>query len=305
MLPPAIDARRETLKFRAPGSAPSTFSYYVDSGAGRRPLVLLHGVHAAASAFEVKPFFDRYRADRTVIAADLPGFGTSAREDVAYSPELYRKALVSLLEREAPGGADVIALGASSEFAAAVARDEGRLVRSLTMISPTGLGSAPPEEPSSVFDVLQRWVEFPLLGQRAFDLLVSRVGMRAWLGDWFHGEVDEDLFQYGYRSAHCYGARFAPGAFYAGRLSAPDAVSDLYEKLTVPTFILYDRGLCSDFSRLPALLEKNAHVRAARIAGSGAYPHFEKPEQTFLLLERTWQKASSRRPARHLHAVWC
>ena len=39
------------------------------------PLVLIHRINAAASAYEMKPLFDHYAPGRRVYALDLPGYG--------------------------------------------------------------------------------------------------------------------------------------------------------------------------------------------------------------------------------------
>ena len=65
-----------------PGASAAT------SPAAGAPLLLVHSVNAAASAAEVRPVFEHYRAPRTVFALDLPGFGFSERSDRVYSPRL-------------------------------------------------------------------------------------------------------------------------------------------------------------------------------------------------------------------------
>src|SRR5947207_8832310 len=67
-MPPAIDAERRT--FISPQAG--MLSYYVDRKAVGRPLVLIHSINAAASAYEMKPIFDHYRGQRPVYALDLP-----------------------------------------------------------------------------------------------------------------------------------------------------------------------------------------------------------------------------------------
>ena len=47
------------------------------------PLLLVHSVNAAASAAEVRPLHEHYRATRTVLSLDLPGYGFSDRSDRA------------------------------------------------------------------------------------------------------------------------------------------------------------------------------------------------------------------------------
>jgi pimeloyl-ACP methyl ester carboxylesterase len=56
-----------------------------DLAGAQLPLLLIHSVNAAASAYEVRPLFDHYRGRRPVYALDLPGFGQSDRSDRLYS----------------------------------------------------------------------------------------------------------------------------------------------------------------------------------------------------------------------------
>jgi hypothetical protein len=66
----ALPAEREIYFSEAAGR----LSYYFDRRAAGRPLVLLHSINAAASAFEMGPLFEHYRASRPVYALDLPGY---------------------------------------------------------------------------------------------------------------------------------------------------------------------------------------------------------------------------------------
>src|SRR5258707_11557150 len=74
-LPEAIAGQRHT--FISPRAG--MMSYYADRSGGGRPLVLIHSINAAASAYEMQPLFLHYRSKRSVYALDLPGFGFSDR----------------------------------------------------------------------------------------------------------------------------------------------------------------------------------------------------------------------------------
>src|SRR5215475_363730 len=79
----AIDAERRT--FISPTAG--TISYYVDRKKSGRPLVLVHSIDVAASAYEMRPLFDHYHTERPVFALDLPGYGFSERSNRVYTPE--------------------------------------------------------------------------------------------------------------------------------------------------------------------------------------------------------------------------
>jgi hypothetical protein len=70
-LPAAIDAQRGVVSTVDAGEV----NYYVDGSGSGRPLVLVHGIHAAASSFELRQLFQEFRGERPVYALDLPGFG--------------------------------------------------------------------------------------------------------------------------------------------------------------------------------------------------------------------------------------
>src|SRR5512147_1527879 len=68
-LPPALPGERREFASKA-----GRISYYRDGPAGpAAPLLLVHSVNAAASAYEVLPLYEHYRKSHTVYALDLPG----------------------------------------------------------------------------------------------------------------------------------------------------------------------------------------------------------------------------------------
>jgi pimeloyl-ACP methyl ester carboxylesterase len=89
-LPPAIEVERVSFD----SSAAGRLSYYVDKAAAGRPVLLIHSVNAAASAYEMRPIFDHYRGQRPLFALDLPGYGFSERTDRAQSPDAFAQAIV-------------------------------------------------------------------------------------------------------------------------------------------------------------------------------------------------------------------
>src|SRR5215510_6398773 len=84
-LRPAIEAERHVIATADAGA----ISYYEDASGDGRPLVLLHGIHAAASAFEMRTLFHEFRGERPVYALDMPGFGFSQRGGMRYSANTY------------------------------------------------------------------------------------------------------------------------------------------------------------------------------------------------------------------------
>ena len=291
---PAVEAERRRLQSAQAGEV----SYYVDEAVPGRPLVLVHSINAAASAYEMRPLFEYYRTWRPVFAPDLPGFGFSERTDRAYSPALYTAAVLDLLRGvvERWGAADVMALSLGSEFAARAALQQPELVRSLTLISPTGLASQARKNrterasTSQMSDRLNSLFRFPLWSQAFYDLLVSRPSIRYFLRMSFVGEPDPGLVAYGYATAHQPGARFAPFAFVSGQLFTPDIRESVYERLTMPVMVLYDRDGFVRFDTLPDMLNRHANWNAKRIIPTMGLPQFERLNETTASVDAFWQE---------------
>lgn len=294
----ALDAERRTFVSRTAG----VLSYYralPQSAAQHRPLVLIHSVNAAASAYEMRPIFEAYRSMRPVYALDLPGFGFSERSDRRYTPQLFSEAIADLLRTQIKSDqpVDIVALSLGCEFAARVALAMPEAVRSLAFISPTGLAGRPANavqqaQPRGVADSLYRAVSFPLWSQALYDLLVTPASLRFFLKQSFEGQPDEGLIAYAYATSHQAGARFAPLHFISGKLFSADIFEQVYLRLRTPTLVIYDQDAFTRFDALPSLLGQNACWEAVRIAPTRGLAHFERMAEVAQALDAFWERIS-------------
>ncbi|MBB5235379.1 alpha/beta fold hydrolase [Deinococcus budaensis] len=279
--PPALEAERRTLDGRA-----GPLNVYV-AGSGA-PLLLIHSVNAAASAYEVRPLFEHHRASRRVYALDLPGFGFSARTDRNYTPRLMTDAIHDVLDEialEHGGPVDALALSLGGEFLARAAAERPERFRSVALVTPTGFGKT--EQfygglgSTRGSAALKRAYEHPLLGQPFYDLLASSPSLRFFLALTFgsFGTVDEGLLRYDYPTSHVPGARHAPFAFISGTLFSAD-IDRVYEALTVPAWLAYGtRDRFTDFGDL-SNVENKPNWSFQRFE-TGALVYFEQPERFF------------------------
>jgi len=286
-LPPAVSGERQTI-----ASAAGAVSYYrwvggnAGHAAGAVPLLLVHSINAAGSAYEVKPVYDHYRQRRPVYALDLPGFGFSERSDRVYTPRLMTDAIHAIVDtiRQAHNDKpiDALALSLSCEFLArAIAEQPGKF-RSAALISPTGFDKkAPYREPAGTTRAmpwLYRFLRFPLWSRALFRALTTRPSIRYFLErTWGSKAIDEGLLQYDYRTTHQSGARFAPFYFVSGYLFSRD-ITSVYEQLRLPVWLAHgERGDFQDYSHAAAF-EKQPNWRVTKLA-TGALPFFEVPEE--------------------------
>ena len=259
---------------------------YADTGATGRPVLLIHSVNAAASSIEMRPLFELFRGHRPVYALDLPGFGFSSRRDRVYSPDLYKQAIVDVLDREISGEhpVDVIALSLASEFAALAAVESPHSIRSLTMISPTGFGSGT----LSPSESRRKGLSVPLWSQALYDLLTSRPSLRYFLQKSFSGSVPNQLLDYGYDTSHQPGARFAPLYFLSGQLFTQEVRRRVYNAVPVPTLVLYDKDGYTSFEYLEPFARNHMNWISRRVEMTRGLPHWERPAETAQALDYFW-----------------
>ncbi|KMO39038.1 alpha/beta hydrolase [Methylobacterium variabile] len=294
-LPRALPGRLDALDTEAGRVA----LYGSDEGSGP-PLLLVHSVNAAASAYEVRPLFLHERGRRPVYALDLPGFGASERGRRRYTPDLMVAAIHAAAAevRRRHGGAalDALALSLSAEYLARAALERPGDYRRLALISPTGFdarlsGRAPPGGHRGK-DRLRAVLDAPPFGRAVFDALVSRPSMRFFLEKtWGSTDIDEGLLDYGYASAHQPGAEHAPFCFIAGHLFPTDATA-LYEALDLPVLVIHgSRGDFVDYRDLPRFAGRR-NWTVERLP-TGAFPHFEDLAAVTRALDGVRAEASS------------
>ncbi len=290
-LPKALEAEHAHLR-----SAAGKLGYYCDRSGSGRALVLIHGLHSAASAYDMRPLFEHFRGTRPVYALDLPGFGSSSRRPRGshkkFTPALYRNAILRFLEATQNAAADVIALSQGCEFSAMAAECRPAAVHSLALLSPTGLREESTYDHSaktqtrSLRGALAR--RSPLVRQAIFDLITSRPGLLRSLGRSFVAKVDPGLADYAFLTSHQPHAATAPLALISGQLTTPDLFKRVYLQLKRPTLAIYDRDARTSFERLPELMARNEHWRAIRIVPSRGLPHWDKLPETVAALEAFW-----------------
>jgi pimeloyl-ACP methyl ester carboxylesterase len=278
-LPPAVSGER----FHTQGSAGGVACYVAGSGP---PLLLVHSVNAAASAAEVRPLHEHYRASRTVYSVDLPGFGASERSDRVYSPRLMTDALLQLLDaivaRGHAGQIDALAVSTGCEFLARAASEHPERFRRLALVSPTGLrGNVPRRGPAGATRALPwlyRLLRGPDWGGALYRGLTRPAVIRYFLRrTWGSKSIDEQLWAYDVLTARLPGAEYAPLFFLSAGLFSADILS-VYESLTQPIWLSH--GVRGDFTdyRGRRWLEACGNWRFS-VYPTGALPFFELPER--------------------------
>jgi pimeloyl-ACP methyl ester carboxylesterase len=280
VLPAAVSGARHDLAGRS-----GYLSFYASDiapvdGQQAPPLLLIHSINAAGSAYEVRPIYEHYRATRVVYALDLPGFGFSARARRRYTPQLMTQAIhdmvkeISLRHGNVP--IDAMALSLSSEFLARAATEQPKAFRSLALVSPTGFDRRAPfyDLPGSTRGKPWLYAALNAGGGAMFRLLTSRPIIRHYLRKtWGSDQIDEGLLDYDYLTTHQPGAEHAPFDFVSGYLLSSDSTT-IYERLAVPVWASHGiRGDFVDYSNM-GLVRRRPNW-SITVFPTGALPHFE------------------------------
>jgi pimeloyl-ACP methyl ester carboxylesterase len=272
--------------------------YVNNSGGGRAlsgdstPLLLIHSVNATASAIEMLPVFERQARRRPVVAIELPGFGAADRADVGYEPRLMQEAIAAAIAwmqtHIATGPVDLMALSLGGEFSAQVVLQRPQSVRTLALISPTGMEEDRAAEPyeggrTRVVGALRALLRQPTLGQGLFAALTTRTSMRWFLSrTWGGSDFDPRLLEHGRSCAQAPGARHAPLDFVAGALFTRGII-ERYRQLPVPLWVAHgQRGAFDDFGACPTRTGGGLSVALHHVVrtpfDSGALPQFAQAD---------------------------
>lgn len=247
--------------------------WYTAGRDGAPPVVLVHGIHATASAREMAGLFERLAEDHRVYAYDLLGFGASERPDVEYDTDLYTDLLREFLRREVRRPAHVVASSLSAAHALELAAEEPQPFASLTVLNPTGL-LADAEGQRTRGRLIEGLLRAPWIGEALYNLLVSRPSLRRGPVATPGRTADEE----DYVSAHQPGARHAPAALLGDALACNTYVA--LRNLGVPLLALWsEEDGAFDVEAEQAAFAAIAPDAEHAWVDAGPAPHEESPDE--------------------------
>lgn len=208
------------------------------AGTGQ-PLLLVHSVNAAASAFEMRGPFTGLQDRFTVHAFDLLGFGLSDRPARRYAAEDYIDQIGQMLETIGQP-TPIIASTLGAAFAVAAASRWPERVSALVLVCPTGM-TLLSRKPGPAAAAAYAFLRSPA-GAAIFSALASRPSVRYFLEQQTYGDparVTPETFDGFYLTAQQPGAMYAPICFVAGLLNCN--VTQIFGTLNQPVLIVWGR----------------------------------------------------------------
>lgn len=250
---------------------------YTVRGAGS-PVVLLHGIHAAASSFEWRETVPALAHRHTVFTIDLLGFGDSDRPRVRYSPALYLALITDFLAEVVSVPAAIVANSLSGAYAIAVAATTPERAAALVLVQPTGLTRFA-RNLGRIGDLIRLPIESPVIGTALCHALTSRRRIRRGLRRAFADPArvtDETVDAY-YASAHQPGAKHAIAALLSFQLGLD--IRGPWSRLTQPALLCWgSEPWRAPLKDLRAFRRARADVEGLVIADAGDLPHDERAD---------------------------
>ena len=251
---------------------------YTVRGSGT-PLLLVHGLHAAASSYEWRHNVEPLARGHTVYTIDLLGFGRSERPTLRYTPSLFLALLSDFARQVVAQPCALVATSLAAAYAIVLgARDPGRFP-ALVLIGPTGvvrLSGTP--RPSGDFARIA--VDTPVVGTAVFNGLVSHRSIRTFLEASYADDslVTDEMVDIHYRAAHQPGAKHAPAAFVGQQLNVD--VRDALRRLVQPSLLVWgEQAVMAPVEEMRGFLSLKPDFEPVIFSPAGDLPHDERPAE--------------------------
>lgn len=251
------------------------------------PILLVHGIHAAAWSYEWRHTADHLARDHTVYTIDLLGFGRSDRPAARYTARLYIALLSDFVAQVIGGACVLVAAGLSAAYAIILGARDPERFPALALIAPTGLtrlnGPA-----GAAGDAERLALGAPVLGTAAFNALVSRRALGHFLEEAYfdHTLVTRELIDVYYETAHQRGARHAPAAFLSGQLNID--VRRALRRLRQPALLFWgEEARITPVEEIRGFRALKPDFSAHILSPCGDLPQDERPDEFNVILS-TW-----------------
>lgn len=251
---------------------------YAVAGEGE-PVLLVHGIYAGASSLEFRRNFERLSRSFRVYAVDLLGCGASGKPKRIYEPEDIAAQIEDFAREEIGSPTHLVASSLSAALAMPVLVRSPRLFKRVVFICPTGYKSL--EQPSGLLgDAVLATFEAPVLGDTLYHALVSRRGLRYYLGGMAYRDpslVTDGLIESYHRTAHGPGAKYLPASFVAGKLNLP--VADYWPRVPQKTLICWGKeAKTTPVYEMEDFTRRNPRSEPRVFRDAALLPHDERSE---------------------------
>ncbi len=251
------------------------------------PVLLIHGIHAAAWSYEWRHNVDYLAQDHTVYTIDLLGFGRSDRPPIRYTSRTYISLISDFVAQVIGGPCTLVANSLSAAYAIILGARDPHRFPALVLIQPTGLTRL--NDAAGVGgDAGRMAIDTPVLGTAAFNALVSRRSLKHFLEEAYadNALVADELLDVSYEVSHQKGARHAPAAFIAGHLNID--VRRALRRLHQPALLFWgEEAQIAPVEEIRGFRSLKPDFDVHILSPAGDMPQDERPDDFNVILS-TW-----------------
>jgi len=245
---------------------------------GGRPVLLIHSINAAASAFEMRAPFAGLRDHFAVHALDLLGYGNSDRPARQYSGGDYADLIGDYLGALGEPAA-VVASSLGAAYAVAAADRWPERVSALVLVCPVGIGQLA-RQTGPVGRGVYGLLRGPF-GRSLFRLLTTKAGVAYFLKQQAYHDpasITPETLEGFYRTCRRPGAHWAPICFLTGLLNCD--IRAAFARLRQPVLTVWGRqGTTTPPSRSKEFRAANPRVGVEVVDGASLLVQDERPGQ--------------------------
>lgn len=253
--------------------------YYHKEGSGS-PLLLLHDLHPAASAYEFHKIKSQLAQTHTVYTLDLPGFGRSAKEKQPYTNFYYVEVLREFIKTMALGKVQVVASNLSCPIALMAQIYDPNLFSKMILINPPSIEDME-VSPTPISRLKKKVLELPLIGTLIYNIIYSRQQIDlSFTEEYFYNPFHEntELVDTYYEAAHLGhgGGRFVAASLIGGFINM--SLTYALKQLTIPAKILEGSETENADWVIKGWTGLNNQISSVSIKHTQQLPHLEEPE---------------------------
>ncbi len=177
--------------------------FYTKKGKGS-PVLLIHDLHPASSAYEWNRTISRLAEKHTVYALDLLGCGRSEKPNLTYTNYMYVQLVNDFIANVISEKTDVIATGASASFVIMACQMESKYYKKIIAVSPEDVYKLA-QSPSKTSNILKYLMEMPVIGSLIYNILMSKNSILDMMIDNYYYKdhlISNKLLLTYYHSAH-------------------------------------------------------------------------------------------------------
>ena len=266
------------------------------------PVLLIHGIHAAAWSYEWHDNVDHLALTNSVFTLDLLGFGRSDRPAIRYSARLYISLISDFVDQVIGDPCVLVATSLSGAYAVVLGARDPQRFPAVALVAPAGLVRLN-RAASIAGGAGQLAVHAPIVGTAMFNALVSRRSIRNFLQKAYADDsiVTDELVEIYYWTSHQRGARHAPAAFLAGHLNID--VRQALRRLTQPSLLIWgEEGNTPALEESRGLRTLKPDFETAILSPAGDIPHDERPDDFNVILS-SWLNRLSLSSAHTLNTL--